>query len=138
MTDVEHAAAIAVVGQDATDTGRAALVLACSEAERRPVTVIDLIGDAPPLRRIAATQDSHGVADCFAYGVSFAAVSRPTTAGPRVSIIPSGTEPLTDATILRSHRWNRLVEQTRDRGALIVFAALSGTPGLEALTARVD
>lgn len=130
--------AIAVVGRDAVATARAALDLARTEAQRRPVTVIDLIGDAPPLREVLLTDDAHGVADCFAYGVSFAAVSRPTTADPHVSVIPSGSEPLIGADTLQSARWDRLIAQARERGTVLVFAALAGRPGLDALVARVD
>lgn len=137
MTAVEGTA-VAVVGPDAVATASAALDLARAEASRRPVTVVDLIGDAPPLRQVLLTEDSHGVADCLAYGVSFAAVSRPTTADPHVSVIPSGSEPLIDADALRSRRWERLIAQARERGTLVVFAVLSGTPGLDALTAQVD
>jgi hypothetical protein len=102
------------------------------------VTVVDLIGDAPPFRQVLLTEDSHGVTDCLAYGVSFAAVSRPTTADPHVSVIPSGSEPLIGADALRSRRWEHLIAQARARGTLVVFAVLSGTPGLDALTSQVD
>jgi hypothetical protein len=137
MAAVEGAA-VGVVGSDAVATAAAALALARAEARRRAVTVVDLIGDAPPLRKVLLTDDSHGVADCLAYGVSFAAVSRPTTADPHVSVIPSGSEPLIDADVLRSRRWERLIAQARERGTLVIFAALSSTPGLEALTGQVD
>jgi hypothetical protein len=137
MTPVEGTA-VAVVGHDAVATATAALNLACAEARLRSVTVVDLIGDAPPLRKVLLTDDSHGVADCLAYGVSFAAVSRPTTADPHVSVIPSGSEPLSDADAFRSRRWERLIAQARERGTVIVFAALSSTPGLDALTSQVD
>jgi hypothetical protein len=137
MTTVEGTA-VAVVGSDAVATASAALDLARAEASRRPVTVVDLIGDAPPFRQVLLTEDSHGVADCLAYGVSFAAVSRPTTADPHVSVIPSGSEPLIGADALRSRRWEHLIAQARARGTLVVFAVLSGTPGLDALTSQVD
>jgi len=138
MNDVKDTAAVAVVGLDAVATGRAALDLAYTEARQRLVTVVDLIGDSAPLRRIMTNDDPHGVADCFAYGLSFAAVSRPTSVDPRVSLISSGSEPIAYADVLRSDRWERLISQARESGALIVFAALSATPGLDALTARVD
>jgi hypothetical protein len=53
-------------------------------------------------------------------------------------LILSGTEPLNHADILPNARWERLISRARDRGALIVFAALSNTPGLDSLIARVD
>jgi hypothetical protein len=130
--------AVAVVGSEPTLTGAAALDLARAEARHRRVTVVDLIGDAPPLRAVAATEDPHGVADCFVYGLSFSAVSRPTTVHPNVRIIPSGSEPIPYADALPSPRWDRLIEQARGKGGLIVFAVLISTPALSALTARVD
>jgi hypothetical protein len=138
LNGTEDAAAVAVIGRDAVATGSAAIELARAEARHRAVTIVDLIGDAPPLRRAVQTDDDHGVADCFAYGVSFGAVSRPTTADPHVSIITSGSEPLAYPETLGSRRWEHLIAQTRERGDLIVFAALAGTPGLDALISRID
>ena len=138
LTGTEDAAAVAVIGRDAVATGSAALELARAEARHRAVTIVDLIGDAPPLRRIVQSDDDHGVADCFTYGMSFGAVSRPTTADPHVSVIRSGSEPLVYAETLGSRRWERLIAQTRQRGDLVVFAALAGTPGLDTLISRID
>ncbi len=138
LNGTEDAAAVAVIGRDAVATGSAAIELARAEARHRAVTIVDLIGNAPPLRRVVQSDDDHGVADCFAYGVSFGAVSRPTTADPHVSIIPSGSEPLTYPETLGSRRWERLIAQTRERGDLVIFAALAGTPGLDALISRID
>ena len=137
LTGTRGAAAVAVIGRDAMATGSAALELARAEARQRLVTIVDLIGDAPPLRRIVLTDDDHGVADCFAYGVSFTAVARQTAVGA-VSLIPSGSEPLAYQETLASRRWERLIAQTRASGGLIVFAALAETPGLDALISRID
>jgi hypothetical protein len=138
LTGTEDAAAVAVIGRDPVATGRAALELARAEARHRAVTIVDLIGDAPPLRRVVLTDDDHGVAECFTYGVSFSAVSRPTTADPHVSVIPSGNEPLAYPETFASNRWESLIARARGRGDLIVFAALAGTPGLDALISRID
>jgi hypothetical protein len=138
MTGAERAAAVVIAGQDVTATGRAALDLAVAEARHRPVIIVDLIGDAPPLRAVVVGDDIHGVSDCFAYGVSFAAATRGTTAGPWVSLIQSGSEPVTDPEMLRSERWDQLIAQARARRGLVIFAARSDTPGLDALSARVN
>jgi hypothetical protein len=130
--------AVAVVGSEPVSTGAAALDLARAEARHRRVLIVDLIGDAPPLRAVVATDDPHGVADAFVYGASFAAIARPSTVHPNVSILPSGTEPVPYATALPSPRWTQLIEQVRARGELIVFAMLSNTPAIGALTDRVD
>jgi hypothetical protein len=130
--------AVAVVGSEPVSTGAAALDLARAEARHRRVMIVDLIGDAPPLRAVVATDDPHGVSDAFAYGVSFGVISRHTTVHPNVSIIPSGTEPIPFATVLPSDRWTQLIDQVRARGELIVFAILSSTPAMGSLTDRVD
>jgi hypothetical protein len=138
LPDVSGSAAVAVVGQEAFATARAALDLARAEARQRTVTVVDLIGDAPPLIGASSSHDGHGVADCFAYGLSFGAVARASTIDPRVSLIQSGTEPLDHGEILPSDRWSRLIARARESNTLLIFAALADTPSLETLTARVD
>jgi hypothetical protein len=138
MNNTQFATVIVVVGEEPENAGTAALDLAQDEGQRRPVTVVDLIGDAPALRDLSETDDPHGVADCFEYGLSFAAVSHPTTIGPAVTVITSGTGPVPYARALPSARWDRLIEHARDNGELIIFAVLRGTPGLEALMMRAD
>jgi hypothetical protein len=130
--------AVAVVGSEPVSTGAAALDLARAEARHRRVMIVDLIGDAPPLRAVVATDDPHGVSDAFAYGVSFGVITRHTTVHPNVSIIPSGTESIPFAAVLPSARWAQLIDQVRARGELIVFAVLSSTPAMGSLTDRVD
>lgn len=138
MTAAIGLTAVAVVGSEPVSTGAAALDLARAEARHRRVMIVDLIGDAPPLRAVVATDDPHGVSDAFAFGVSFGVIARHTTVHPNVSIIPSGTEPIPFATVLPSPRWTQLIDQVRARGELIVFAILSSTPAMGSLTDRVD
>ncbi len=138
MPEIEPLAAVAVVGTDPDATADAALDLARDLARDRAVTVVDLLGDGAKLRTVALTDDPHGVYDCFEYGISFAAVSRPTSVGPLVSIIPPGTDQLEYDGTLPSPRWSRLIGRTRERGGVVVFAALAGTRSLDALTDRVD
>lgn len=138
MTAAIGLTAVAVVGSEPVSTGAAALDLARAEARHRRVMIVDLIGDAPPLRAVVATDDPHGVSDAFAFGVSFGVIARHTTVHPNVSIIPSGTEPIPFATVLPSARWTQLIDQVRARGELIVFAILSSTPAMGSLTDHVD
>ena len=138
MTNTDPSTVVVVVGEEPEDAAVAALDLAQDESRRRPVTVVDLIGDAPSLRAITASDDPHGVADCFEYGLSFAAVSRPTTLSPAISVIGSGTMPIPYDRALVSPRWDRIIEDARNQGALIIFAVLTGTPALRALVARAD
>jgi hypothetical protein len=126
------------MGSEPVSTGAAALDLARAEARHRRVMIVDLIGDAPPLRAVVATDDPHGVSDAFAYGISFGVITRHTTVHPNVSIIPSGTEAIPYAAVLPNDRWAQLIEQVRARGELVVFAVLSSTPAIGSLTDRVD
>jgi hypothetical protein len=126
------------MGSEPVSTGAAALDLARAEARHRRVMIVDLIGDAPPLRAVVATDDPHGVSDAFAYGISFGVITRHTTVHPNVSIIPSGTEAIPYAAVLPNDRWTQLIEQVRARGELVVFAVLSSTPAIGSLTDRVD
>jgi hypothetical protein len=130
--------AVAVVGSEPVSTGAAALDLARAEARHRRVMIVDLIGDAPPLHAVVATDDPHGVSDAFAYGISFGVITRHTTVHPNVSIIPSGTEPIPFASVLPNPRWTQLIDQVGARGELVVFAVLSSTPAIGSLTDRVD
>jgi hypothetical protein len=131
--------AVAVVGSDPVSTGAAALDVARAAArQQRPVLVVDLIGEASGLEGIILTHDDHGVADCFLYGVSFRAVSRPTAVDPRITVIPAGTEPIPYAEALPSGRWTHLFDETRDNGSVVVVAAREDTPELETLTSQVD
>ncbi len=138
MTAAIGLTAVAVMGSEPVSTGAAALDLARAEARHRRVMIVDLIGDAPPLRAVVATDDPHGVSDAFAYGISFGVITRHTTVHPNVSIIPSGTEAIPYAAVLPNDRWGQLIEQVRARGELVVFAVLSSTPAIGSLTDRVD
>jgi hypothetical protein len=130
--------AVAVVGPDPAATGTAALELARMAAGDRLVTIVDLIGEASGLESNVLTHDAHGVADCFEYGVSFRAVARPTVSDAHIAIIPAGTEPIAYAVVLPSPRWTHFVDEARALGWLIIFAALTDTPELDALTSQLD
>jgi hypothetical protein len=130
--------AAVVVGEQAVTTALVAIGAARGVARTRVVTIVDLIGDVPPLRALAADDDPHGVADCFVYGISPKAVTRRTHADDRLFIIPGGTEPLDPATMLPSVRWGRLVAEYRAAGALLLFVAAVRTPGLADLAAQTD
>lgn len=129
--------ATAVVGSDPTAAALVALDIARAAALRRPVTIIDLTGGAPPLAAITQSEDPHGVADCFTYGISFAAVTQPTT-DANVFLIPSGSEPLDYGTILPSSRWEQFGRTAREHHALLVFVVPPEAPELGELLARVD
>ncbi|HEX7937887.1 MAG TPA: hypothetical protein VF483_02780, partial [Gemmatimonadaceae bacterium] len=67
---------IVVVGSDENATALVALGIARQQARRRPVALGDLLGDAEPIQSLAPSDDPHGLADVFEYGVSMDRVAR--------------------------------------------------------------
>jgi len=135
ITDVTTTAA--VVGSDPWAAALVALDIARSVAPNRRVTILDLTGGAPPLILETTSSDPHGVSDCFVYGISFGAVTHPTS-DPNIFVIPSGTEPLDYAAMLPSRRWDRLVRTAHDSGTLVIFVVPPEAAELGELLARVD
>jgi hypothetical protein len=128
----------AVVVGEPTAAALHAIATARAIARTRVVTIVDLIGDVAALRALAADDDPHGVADCFVYGISPKAVTRPTRASERLFVIPGGSESLAHESVLPSTRWGRLINEYRLAGALLLFVAAVRTPGLPELIAQTD
>ena len=128
----------AVVVGEPTVAALHAIATARAVARTRVVTIVDLIGDVAALRALAADDDPHGVADCFVYGISPKAVTRPTRASDRLFVIPGGSESLAHESVLPSTRWGRLINEYRLAGALLLFVAAVRTPGLPELIAQTD
>jgi len=135
LSDVTSAV---VVGESSPGTALAAIAAGRAMARHRIVTIVDLIGDVPPLRALAEDDDPHGVSDCFEYGISPKAVTRRTHANEQMYVISGGTEPIDYAHVLPSERWARLVGEYRKAGALLLFVAVARSPGLAQLIARTD
>jgi hypothetical protein len=127
-----------VVGESSPGTALAAIAAGRAMARNRIVTIVDLIGDVPPLRALAEDDDPHGVSDCFEYGISPKAVTRRTHANEQMFVISGGTEPIDHACVLPSERWANLIAEYGRAGALLLFVAVARTPGLTELIARTD
>jgi hypothetical protein len=127
-----------VVGESSPGTALAAIAAGRAMARNRIVTIVDLIGDVPPLRALAEDDDPHGVSDCFEYGISPKAVTRRTHANEQMFVISGGTEPIDYARVLRSERWGRLIAEYQKAGALLLFVAVARSPGLAELIGRTD
>ena len=127
-----------VVGESSPGTALAAIAAGRAMALNRIVTVVDLIGDVPPLRALAENDDPHGVSDCFEYGISPKAVTRRTHANEQMFVISGGTEPIDYARVLPSERWAKLIAEYQKAGALLLFVAVARTPGLAELISRTD
>jgi hypothetical protein len=135
LSDVTSAV---VVGESSPGTALAAIAAGRAMARHRIVTIVDLIGDVPPLRALAEDDDPHGVSDCFEYGISPKAVTRRTHANEQMYVISGGTEPIDYARVLPSERWGKLVGEYGKAGALLLFVAVARSPGLAELIARTD
>jgi hypothetical protein len=127
-----------VVGESSPGTALAAIAAGRSMARHRIVTIVDLIGDVPPLRALAEDDDPHGVADCFVYGISPKAVTRRTHANEQMFVISGGTEPIDYEHVLPSGRWGKLISEYQKAGALVLFVAVARTPGLAELIAQTN
>lgn len=135
LSDVTSAV---VVGESSPGTALAAIAAGRAMARNRIVTIVDLIGDVPPLRALAEDDDPHGVSDCFEYGISPKAVTRRTHANERMFVISGGTEPIDYARVLPSERWPKLIAEYQKAGALLLFVAVARSPGLAQLIARTE
>ena len=130
--------AIVVISSDPLAAAYVALGIARAEAGHRRSVVGDLVGDIPPLRSLVREEDPHGITDSFLYGVSLNKIGYDVEGVDNLYVMPSGTDPLIDAEIMRSQRWTKLASGFGEAGAFLVLVASSETPGLADLVEQLD
>ena len=130
--------AIVVISSDPLAAAYVALGIARAEAGHRRSVVGDLIGDIPPLRSLVREEDPHGITDSFLYGVSLNKIGYDVEGTDNLYVMPSGTDPLIDADIMKSQRWTKLASGFGEAGAFLVLVASSETPGLADLVEQLD
>jgi hypothetical protein len=130
--------AIAVLGSDETDTANVALGIARYQAKKRRVAIGDLLGDAQPLQALVPSDDPHGLADVFEYGVSIDKIARRVEGDDNLYILPSGTFLTDHAEIMANRRWSRLAAGFREEQGLLIIAGNVGTPEIENLVLQLD
>ena len=130
--------AIVVISSDPLAAAYVALGIARAEAEHRRSVVGDLVGDLPPLRSLVREEDPHGITDSFLYGVSLNKIGYEVEGVPNLYVMPSGTDPLIDAEIMRSQRWAKLATGFAEAGAFLVLVASSDAGGLADLVEQLD
>ncbi len=130
--------AIVVVGADPIATSNVALGLARTQAAKRRVAVVDLIGDAPPLQELVTSEDPHGIVDSFVFGVSLNKIANPVADTPNLFVMPSGSTPIDYDELFPSPRWGRLSGGFREVGALMVLVAPFDAPHMKDLVAFTD
>ena len=99
---------LVILGSDDSATARVALGIARQQCRKRPVAIGDLLGDAEPLQALAPSDDPHGLADVFEYGVSMDRVARRVAGVKNLFILPTGAFVTDQAEILSNRRWSRL------------------------------
>ena len=130
--------AIAVLGTSDEDTARVALGIARAQARKRRVAIGDLLGEAAPLQALVNTDDPHGLADVFEYGVSISKVAYQVAGEGQLFVMPSGAFMADQAAIMANRRWSRLANAFREEKALLVVAASAAADDVEALVLQLD
>ncbi len=129
---------IVVTGIEAVATAEVALGIGRVQSVRRPVTVIDLIGEAPPIQSLVDSDDPHGIADSFEFGISLSRIAHLVPGSADLFVVPSGASPIDHATMLASPRWRRLIGGFREVGALLILAAPADAANLAELVLAAD
>jgi hypothetical protein len=130
--------AVAVLGSNNTETALVAIGIAKQQARRRRVAIGDLIGEAGPLQSLVPSEDPHGLADVFEYGVSLDRVAHRVSTEQPLFILPTGAF-LTDfSEIMADRRWSRLAAGFREEQGLLIIAANVASPEIEALVIQLD
>ncbi len=135
---LDAAHAVLVTGNDAVAAARAAIGLGRAQARTRRVAIGDLVGEVEPLQRLVTGDDPHGIVDSFLYGVSLNKIARQVDDSGMLFVMPSGTEPVVTADIMRNERWRRLAAGFRDVGALLLLVASSDAEGVHELASMLD
>jgi SPOR domain len=130
--------ALVLTGPDPVATAKVALGIGRSQSRTRRVAIGDLIGDVEPLQRLVTGDDPHGIVDSFLYGVSLNKIARQVDDSGMLFIMPSGTEPVVTADIIRNDRWTRLSAGFREVGALLILVTQSDSEGVRELAAQLD
>lgn len=129
---------IVVLGSDEEATARVAVGIARQQCRKRPVAIGDLLGDAGPLQALAPSDDPHGLADVFEYGVSMDRIARRVPGVKNLFSLPTGVFVTDQAEILSNRRWSRLAAGFRQEAGLLVLAASVDARDVEALVVQLD
>jgi SPOR domain len=130
--------AVAVLGSDETETAHVALGIARHQSTKRRVAIGDLLGDAEPIQALAPSDDHHGLADVFEYGVSLDKVARRVEGNDQLYVLPTGAFITDHAEILTNRRWSRLAAGFRKEEGLLIVVASVKAPDIESLVIQLD
>lgn len=130
--------AVAVLGGDEETTALVALGIARHQARRRRVAIGDLLGEAGLLQSLAPSDDPHGLADVFDYGVSLDKVARAVEGTDNLFVLPTGSFVGDASEILSNRRWSTLAAGFRRQNGLLILAASVTAPDVESLVVQLD
>jgi cell division septation protein DedD len=128
-----------IVAADSDDAAiQAAIALADARAAHGLHTVLaDAAVTSPRMHRGLGIENLEGLADVFLFGASLTRVAtRPE--GHDFDFIPAGAFVPDPAGVMDSSRWNRIGAELEADGSLLMLFVLAGTPGLGALSRRVQ
>lgn len=134
---LDNVFAAVVAGPDANAAAAVAIGIARAQGARRRVALADLVGESPPLEALNRSEDPHGIADSFLYGVSLNRIARQINEAGSVFLMPSGTESVAHEAVYANERWRRLAAGFHQVGALLLVVAVPGTPGFAELCTYV-
>ncbi len=126
-----------VIGDPAGGAVDAALGLADARATSgRPTILADASIDEPVLHRRLGVENLEGLADLFLFGASMSRVlARP--AGRDFDFIPTGAYVADPAGVFDSARWDRIADELRAKGSLLMLFAPPGSDIAATLSRRV-
>ena len=130
--------AVVIAGADPTATAEVALGAARVQAMKRRVAVGDLIGEVPTFQGLVFSNDPHGLADSFEFGVSLNKIAHAVPDSGELFVLPSGTTPIDYEELFASERWKRLASGFREVGALLILAAPVDARNLRQLVNSTD
>jgi hypothetical protein len=122
---------VVMIGERDDDAARVALALARAHARRRPVTIVDAVGELAPLQTVLPRDAGpHGVIDHFESGVSLRKIAKAVNREGTLFVVPSGAGPFEYGMLLRRERWRRLIMAFRNEGALLLIILPASAEGL--------
>ena len=122
---------VVMIGERDDDAARVALALARAHVRRRPVTIVDAVGELAPLQAVLPRDAGpHGVIDHFESGVSLRKIAKAVNRDGTLFVVPSGAGPFEYGKLLRRERWRRLIMAFRNEGALLFIILPASAEGL--------
>ncbi len=122
---------VVLVGERDDDAARVALALGRAHVRRRPVAIVDAVGELAPLQTVLPRDAGpHGVIDHFESGVSLRKIAKPVNRDGTLFVVPSGAGPFEYGKLLRRERWRRLIMAFRNEGALLFILLPESAEGL--------